>query len=229
VGTVKDLFFSGDSWVVRYVVVDTGRWLPGRQVLLSPHGLEQVYWPNRTMSVRQTRRQIEESPPVSEHEPVSRRREIELADYFEWPRYRNETAVDDPCAEAERAATGAAQLEADVTQETPDPNLRSAKEVIGYRVEASDGEIGRIQDFVLEDDAWIIRYLVVDTQRWLPWGSVLVSPTWTKGITWEGKLVLLDLAQDEVKGSPEFEPWAPVNRVYEERLYDYYGRPAYWR
>ncbi|MBK9166200.1 MAG: PRC-barrel domain-containing protein [Bryobacterales bacterium] len=109
-----------------------------------------------------------------------------------------------------------------------DPHLRSVREVSGYRIRAADGEIGRVADFIVDTDGWAIRYLVVDTRNWLPGRKVLVAPRWVQSIDWGDRLVHVRLHREDIKNSPEFDPNEPVNREYEARLYDYYGRPRYW-
>jgi hypothetical protein len=235
VGTIKDVFFSSDSWHVRYLVVDTGRWLPGRRVVLAPHAIDRTDWPSQSVFVLQTRKQIEDSPSVLEHEPVSRQKEAELAKHYQWPIYWGETeplgpdpVVRMPPVEAESEPSQSTNTDQATSSQTIDSDLRSAKEVIGNHVEATDGEIGYVQDFIVDDDFWTIRYLVIDTHRWLPYGSVLVSPDWATEVSWDQKKVRVDLTREQVKNSPEFNPYEPVNREYEEHLYNYYGRPAYW-
>jgi hypothetical protein len=114
-------------------------------------------------------------------------------------------------------------------EEDLDSHLRSVKEVKGYHIQALDGEIGHVEDFVTDDENWVLRYMVVDTKNWLPGKMVLVHPDWITKVSWEDSKVFVDLSRETIKDSPEFDPAAPVNRAYEERLYDYYGRPKYWR
>ena len=105
-------------------------------------------------------------------------------------------------------------------------SLRSAREVTGYGIDASDGSIGHVEDLVAEEGTWAVRWLVVDTRNWLPGGrKVLVSPRWIAGIRWNENSVRVDLDRDSIKDSPVYDPTMPINRAYEERLYDYYGRP----
>jgi hypothetical protein len=147
--------------------------------------------------------------------------------YYGWPYYWHGADVWGPVATPsdlrtiEKTETGA-----------PDPDkshLRSTKEVTGYHINAADGEIGHVEDFILDDSTWTLRYVVVDTRNWLPGRKVLVSPTWVRSVEWRERLVNLDLSRESVQNSPKYEPDAPVNREYETRLYDYYGRPAYWK
>jgi hypothetical protein len=109
-------------------------------------------------------------------------------------------------------------------------HLRSVKEVTGYQILATDGDIGHVEDFIVEDKLWLLQYLVVDTRNFLPGGrKVLVAPAWVNSVDWVGRSVSVDLSVDAVKNSPEYDPSEPVNRAYETRLYDYHGRPHYWK
>jgi hypothetical protein len=116
-------------------------------------------------------------------------------------------------------------------QEPPeegDPHLRSLDEVLGYHILASDGQIGHADDMIVDSDEWVIRYVVVDTRNWLPGKHVLIVPTSVQRVDWAERLLHLELTREQVSNAPEFDPSQPVNREYEARLYDYYGRPAYW-
>ena len=95
-------------------------------------------------------------------------------------------------------------------------------------MDASDGELGSISDFIVDDELWVVRYMVIDTGGWLPGRKVLVSPDWVKDVAWSDSAVSVDLSQSQIEGCPEYDPSKPVNRRYEVRLYDYYGRPGYW-
>jgi hypothetical protein len=106
--------------------------------------------------------------------------------------------------------------------------LQSTQEVIGYYIQASDGDIGHVEDFIADDAAWTMRYIVIDTRNWWPGKKVLVAPQWVTAVNWGESQVQVDLRCEDIKNSPEFDPAAPVNREYEERLYDFYGRPKYW-
>jgi len=101
--------------------------------------------------------------------------------------------------------------------------------VTGYHIQASDGEIGHVEDFVVDDEMWALRYVVVDTRNWLPGRKVLVSPQWASVVDWAQEKLWLDLTTDTIKNSPEYEPLAPIDRDYESVLHDYYGQPFYWK
>lgn len=232
IGNIHAFLFDDLTWTVRYLVVETGGWLTGRQVLLSPIVVDEPDWERHMLPVRLTQEQIREAPPVNADKPVSRQMEEELHTHYGWsPYWRNPMPPIGAGAMATAqaiAATAEEEAEEEKERRQRDVHLRSSREVIGYHIQARDGEIGHVDDFIAEDDTWIIRYLVVDTRTLLPGKKVLVAPTWVEKVDWVGRSVQVDLSRETIKDSPEFDPSAPVNRRYEIRLYDYYGRPRYW-
>ena len=232
IGKVDDFFFDGDKWTIKYLVVEIGNWLARQEVLLSPVTLGRPDWTAEVFPVKLTKKQVENSPEIDTEKPVSRQQEIKLHKHYGWPYYWMQapspglgtTAVPPSHYMPEPEQTGAATM----VIEDVDPHLRSTKEVTDYRIQAIDGEIGHVEDFIVDDEIWMIRYLVIDTRNWLPGKKVLVSPLWIESIEWGGAKVEVDLTREQIKTSPEFDPSMPVNRKYEERLYDFYGRPKYW-
>jgi hypothetical protein len=221
IGRVHGFYFDDLKWIIRYLVVDTGTWLPGRLVLLSPTALGRADGKSFVLPISLSKSQVENSPPIEADQPVSRQKESELHRYYGWHPYWSGTAVG--------LAVHAKQLEEENIEEGwGDPHLRSSREVIGYHIQARDGEIGHVEDFIADDDAWMVRYMVIDTHNWLPGKKVLIVPAWAKEIDWVEKKVHIDLKRDTIKAGPEFDPSEPVNREYEIRFYDYYGRPIYW-
>jgi len=209
VGTVKDLLFDGRLWKVRYLDVDTGHWLPGRRVILAPEVVRAADYAAQKLATSLTAEHVKDSPPLESDLPVSRQKEIELATYYSWGVYW-------------------ANIEHGPDQDEGDPNLRSTRNVSGYYIQATDGEIGHVEDFIVDDADWEIRYLVVDTRNWLPGRQVIIPPGWAQSIQWEARRVEVALARETIENSPEYDPNTPINRQYEEVFYDYYGRPTYW-
>jgi uncharacterized protein YrrD len=226
IGKAHDILFDDRQWRIRYLVVDTGTWLPGRKVLIFPIALAQPDWQRLAIPVGLSKERIHKSPTTEADKPVSKQHERELHTYFNWAPYWPEGA----------AAYGTAYPpipQADQEQNAPgndagDPHLRSTREVTGYHIQALDGQIGHVEDFILDDEDWTIRYLIIDTRNWLPGRKVIVSPMWIDRVSWSEKKVFWNLSQKEIKKAPEYDPSAPINREYEARLYDYYGRPAYF-
>jgi hypothetical protein len=226
IGKVHELYFDDFAWMVRYLVVDTGNWLAGRKVLLQPGVLGQPDWENQALPVQLTKEQVEHSPAISTDQPVSRQMEANLHTYYGWTPYWQTGLL----APGMRIATSEMMVRSgeDTEEGKGDPNLRSTREVIGYHIQARDGEIGHVEDLIVDDRLWTIHYLVIDTRNWLPGRKVLVAPAWAEQVSWAERKVHLDLSRETVKDSPEYDPSMPVNRAYEFRLYDYYGRPKYW-
>ena len=229
IGKVKDFLFDEAHWTIRWMVADTGRWLPGRKVLVSPVSLGVPDWGSRLLPVRLTKAEIENAPALDADAPVSRTYEKKWFDRYGWSCYWGGVGVwGGAVYPAELSTRGEKRAEVPETPEDEGNALRSVREVADYAAKARDGDIGHVEEFVMEDNSWIIRYMVVDTRNWMPGRKVLVSPEWIDSVKWPERRVALGLSRESVKHSPEYDPRQPVNREYEKRLYDYYGRPVYW-
>ena len=232
IGSVQDLYFDDRTWTVRYVVVDTGAWLPGRQVLISPFAFQAVPGASR-LRTSLTKKQIENSPSPDSDRPVNRQREVEFSRYYGYPYYwagpYRWGALAYPGLPLEAPQPSPVDEEMLARElEGGDPNLRSARDVMGYYINATDGDIGHVEDFLIDDETWAIRYIIVDTRNWLPGRHVLVSPEWIKEVSWQDSKVYVDLSKRHIEAAPEFDPSMPLDREHEERLYDYLGRSKYW-
>ncbi|MGD2109094.1 MAG: PRC-barrel domain-containing protein [Phycisphaerae bacterium] len=231
-GKVDDFFFDDSNWRVRYFVVDTARWLGGRRVLISPVAVDRADWAAHQLCVNLTKDQVEKSPGIEADEPVSRQMEKQLTSYYAWPVYWGPPGAELSPALAEgRARAAVAKAHEPKTSAPADEGectLRSIKEVTGYKIEAADGGIGHVEDFIADEEDWTIRYMVVDTRNWLPGKKVLIAPWMIRSVRWGDTKVHLEMTRDQVRAAPEYDPSAPVNREYESRFYDYYGRPEYW-
>ena len=226
IGKVKDFYFDDRYWTIRYLVVDTGTWLASRQVLVSPHALGPVNPEAHHIAVNLTKKQIEGSPSLDSDKPVSRQFEEEYYGYYGWPVYWSgpdmwgsyPTIVPDP--EQWRKPTEAGKAW--------DPHLRSMHDVSGYHIQAADGEIGHVADFVIDDASWAIRYLIIDTQNWWPGKKVLVAPQWIDRVSWIESKVFINLTRESIQRSPEYSEDALITREYETGLYRHYDRRGYW-
>jgi hypothetical protein len=229
IGKTVDFYFDDKFWTIRYLVAETHVWLPGKKVLISSHLFtEHPVWDKNEFPVELTKQKIKDSPDIDTAKPVSREKELELLQHYSWPVYWQGTPLMTvPPVPAMYTPPKKQSPPASQEQES-DTHMRSVKEVDGYHLKAKDGRIGHIKDFIVDDENWSIRYIVVDTGKWLPGKKVLVAPYWIVEFRWLGSLVIIDLNREEIRQSPPYDPEAPVNREYEERLYDYYGKPKYW-
>jgi sporulation protein YlmC with PRC-barrel domain len=228
IGTVRDFYFDDDQWGVRYLVVETGTfWQEPTRVLVSPVAFDTADWATQRFQVDLTRDKVKNCPSADSDKPVSRQFERDYFRYYGWPVYWGYDGLWGNWAyPGKLALDGPDPLAEDLAHS--DPHLRSLHEVVGYHLMGSDGEIGHIKDFIVDDETWAVRYLVVDTSNWWSGKDVLVPPHWVERISWAENQVYVSLPREAIKNAPEWHPEAPVNREFEVRLYDYYGRPTYW-
>jgi hypothetical protein len=211
IGRVNDLYVDDQNWAVRYLVADTGSWMPGRLVLISPHAFGKLYQGGKVLVVNLTRQQIEESPSIESHKPVSRQYEEEYHRYYGWPFYwqggqlwgMSAFPVLSPpprrLPDEQSTAKGG-------KHKSDDSHLRSAKAMIGYHIQATDELIGRVTDFVMDDKNWSIQYVVVDTGHWLSGKRVMISPNQINRISWDESKMHVNSTKKAVLRSPIFDP-----------------------
>lgn len=226
IGKVHDFYFDTEEWEIRYLVVDTGPWILGRKVLISPVALEQPVWIAQKFPVNLTREQVENSPDIDTEKPVSRQQQRAIHEYFRWPSYWQNPFSSSPAA-VTTMQNEMVSVKEKLAEDT-DAHLRKAKEVIGYNVEGRDESIGKVDDFILDDENWVLRYLVLDAGSIMQEKKVLIAPFWISWVRYDNKEVSIDLTKQMIEDSPAFDHNTPIQREYEEVLYDFYGRPYYW-
>ena len=229
-GTVDQLYFDDQTWAIRYLTVETGGWLGGRQVLISPMSIIGADWQSKRLDVALTKNQVENAPNIDTHKPVSRQHEAAYLSYYGYPYYWEGPylwgSAYYPSGLANPAFTAA---NADkIRMESADSHLRSTEFVTGYHIEAKDGEIGHVDRFIIDEEAWAIRYLEVATQNWWPGKKVLLSPAWVERVSWEESKVFVGVTRKAIQSCEEYIDGTPITREYENRVYFHYGRPPYW-
>ena len=226
IGKVKEFYFDDQHWAIRYLIAETGTWLTGRQVLISPYALVAVNNEKQNIEINLTRKQIEESPPLESDKPVSQQFEDAYYGFYGWPLYWGGPymwgaypfIVRDP-----------EKLKEHTQGETTwDPYLRSTRDVTGHHIQAADGEIGHVEDFIFDDETWAIRYLIINTQNWWPGKKVLVSPQWIERVSWIESKVFVNLTCETIRQSPEYTEESLLTRDYETELHRHYNRRGYW-
>ena len=246
VGSIDDFYFDDHSWTVRYVIVDTGSWLVDRRVLISTDAITAISSAPETVSINLTKEQIENSPTIDMEQPVSRQHELELQTYYGWPGYWTVSPLMGMPMMATPMGVPAGVAEAEMVERTEDDallgdvsptneqrtiadsNLRSVREVTGYHIHATDGDIGHIQAIFAGENDWIIRYFLVDTRNWWPGKHVLLARDWVENIEWRDRSITVNVTREQVKDSPEYDPHEPVSHSYESALHNYYMFPGYW-
>ena len=223
VGTVEEVYFDDEQWVVRYLVVDTGRWLSRRRALISPNAVQSIDWQRNAIPVNLSRAQVEGSPGIDTAKPVSRQQEAAYHRYYDYPPYWQSTMlwassampVIAPLDTQIREEEEEAHRQADARLAGADHHLRSSRVVLSCRIEASDDLIGNVADFLFDEKTWAMRYLIVDTRHWLHGKHVLISPRWIRAIHWSERTLTMALKRREIEQSPEYDPEYATSREYE--------------
>lgn len=229
IGKVKEFYFDDQHWVVRYLVVDTGGWLSGRRVLISPHAVTGEI--REAIPINLSRQQVEKSPAPESDLPVSRQFERKYHAYYNWPMYWHGPYIWGVAAlpyHGPIESVESARAPVEEEKEEGDPHLRSTRTVAAYQIQARDGEIGRVEDFMIDDTDWSIRYLLIDTATWWAGKKVLIPPSWASAISWHDSKVFIDLERQTIKAAPEYPGDKYLSRDYEERLHQHYNRSGYW-
>jgi len=226
IGSAREFFFDDQYWAVRYLVANTASWLSDRKVLISPYSLSGVNSSDEKVSVQLTKKEIEDSPSINSDEPVSNQFEGAYNGYYGYPEYWGGSYMwgGYPYIMRDRSRWGLSASEA----KNWDRHLRSTQEVTGYHLLALDGEIGHVDDFIIDDETWAIRYLVVATKNWWPGKKVLISPKWIESVSWDAREVAIGLTRETIKAAPEYTDESLLTRDYETGLYGHYNREGYW-
>ncbi len=233
-GKVEDILIDDQTWEMRYLVVDTGSWLSGRSVLVSSTAVRRPDWSGQFIPVSLTKQQIEASPPLEKDKPVTRDFEEVIHMHFDWEPYwvrgplEGTRKVEQEEAEEEEEREEEEARRAESATDEPNRHLRRVNEILGYHIHASDGDIGHIDDFIVDDEGWILRYAIVDTHNWLPDRKVLIAMSWLEDIHEDTSKIDVDLTREQVKNSPEWDTKTTLRRPYEELLFDHYKREKYW-
>lgn len=220
IGSIEQAYFDDQHWRVRYFVVHTGGWLLGRDVLIAPRAVAGVDDENKRIALDLSRGQVENAPPIDRARPVSRHYEVEYHRHYGWPPYWESSAFGMPVP----PVVPQPETPAEPVGAPDDPHLRDSGEVMGYRLQARDGELGHVHDLVLDDQDWRVRYFVVDTRNWWPGKKVLVAPLWVDRVSWADGAIYVDLERELIRTAPAYDPDQIIGHDDEVRLYAHYGK-----
>jgi hypothetical protein len=234
-GTVVDFLFDDATWRVRWLVVDCGTWLTGRKTLIHPSAILRADLEQQRFLVSLTKAQVEKSPELAEHQPVSQQMENQLYTYYGWDPlwsgpYLSETPGEMAWPYMAPPYFGLGLTDVahgkGASSHGADRRLRSVNEVTGYHIHAVDGEIGHVENFMIDDADWSIHYFIVDTRNWWPGKRVLISPLAVKSIDWFDRHIELDVSREKIKSSPPWDPFDAFSQLYAKRLHNHYGWPG---
>jgi hypothetical protein len=232
IGSVEDFYFDDEQWVIRYLVVRTGSCFSNRRVLISPVSIRQSGWTSGVIPAALTMEQVRNSPAIDTERPVSRQFEKAYYGYYGYPCYWGGMGLwgAHPYPSMMTPSLSHTPGEADIARERrekEDPHLRSCDAVTGYHVHAADGEIGHVRGYLLDEQSWAIRFLILDTSNWWLGHQVLLAPEWIDRVDWARSIVSTELTRQAVQKAPTFDPALLLDASGERSLYSHYGRPAY--
>ncbi len=234
IGRLDEFLFEDDSWTIRWLVIDTGGWLERKRVLISPVAFVGMDWEHGNIRLNMARERVEGSPDIDTDKPVSRQQEMDHFLYYGWSYYWGGTGLWGDGMYPGTLATGPAPVsdashpgEYGSRETKGDPHLRSMREVAGYGIHALDGDIGHVEDFLLDVQEWRIRYLVADTRNWLPGRKVALPCGWVEDIRWTESRVHVRLQKEAIRHAPEIDPLLPLSEEEEKRLHEHFDRKVF--
>jgi uncharacterized protein YrrD len=225
IGTITDVYFDDARWTIRYLVVETGGWLSGRRVLISPMSFRTPDWDKEEIHVDLSRRQVEESPGIDTEKPISRQQEEEFYRHYDYPLYwvgpllwgfgafppiGGMFSRDRDAGTSSGEGMDAAHV---------DSHLRSTADVIGYHIRATDDTVGHVDDFLFDEKDWSIQFMIVDTRNWLPGKHVLISPQRIDSVSWPDRHVFVNVTRRAIEASPEYDADHPPTPEERNDLY----------
>ncbi len=224
IGSLEEFLFDDRDWTIRWLAVETGLWLPGRQVILPPSVFEQPDPARRAMPARLTKQQVKDAPPIDAAGPVLRRHEADIFAYYRVQPYWDAGSYAPPAGVAVPGPIGVhADMEA--AGSAPPPTLCSTRGMTGFHVQASDGGIGHIEDFLVDTGNWSIQSIVIDTRDWWPGKKVRISPKRLTDLDFDGETIGVDLTRQEIEQGPQYDPHATAGPAYRDTVPDFYWYP----
>ncbi|MEJ6978874.1 PRC-barrel domain-containing protein [Pedobacter sp. P351] len=224
IGKVKDFYFDDQTWKIRYLVLETGNWLFGRKVLLSPVSLQTPNWDAKIFPVNLTKDQIKHSPDIDADQPISREQEDELHSHYAWPYYEGAGVgfmttgmiggVVAPGIPFEERISDEVHHHEDEKHPVRERHLRNVKRLSGYDIHATDAVLGVVEDLIVDDGNWTLPGLVIEAGNWYSGNKILISTKHVQKIEWEVSEVYVDLTSDDLKHSPEFTYDKPINEDF---------------
>lgn len=210
IGEVAEFYFEDSTWMIRYLIVETGNWFLNRKVLISPYALLKRDKETCILPVNLSREQIKTSPDVDTDKPVSRQQDLELYGHYAWPAYAGsgfyaggaEAVMDDAPIIDEKILT---EADANDKRSDDDLHLRSTKTITGYHIHAIDGDFGHVSDFIVDDSNWKIMFLVVDSHNWFGGKKYLIETNAVKEIQWDNSKVVLNITKAGIEDCSLFD------------------------
>lgn len=211
IGHVKDFCFDDNTWTIRYLVVETGNWLFGRKVLISPVALLQPDWDKKSFPVNLTKEQVQSSPDISLNHPLSAEQTERLSSHYSWP-YQEESGIGfmttgmvggvvAPGIPLDERISD--ELHHHPSAESGERHLHAVKHTTRFDIHASDGVIGEASDFLI-DENWRIQSIVAETGSWFSGKKLLLNVSNIQRVEWETSAIYYSDSLATLKSSQDF-------------------------
>ena len=224
IGNVKEFIFDDKFWAVRYLIANTGTLFTGKKIMISPYLMQSVDYEKEAINIDLTKEQIKDSPEFDE-DKISAEDESNYSSYYGTPSYRSGPNMWGAQSSLIRDRN---RWGNNLGEDSWNSTLRRTSVVDDHDIHANDGDIGHVDDFIIDDESWAIRYLIVDTKDWVPGKKVLISPEWIECISWDESKVFVNLTRDAIKQAPEYYEDLVISREFEDQLFRHYNREGYW-
>ncbi len=239
---IEDIYFDDISWSIRYFVADIGTWLSARLVLVSPEAIRRYSEESKTFQTNLTRQQIIDSPAFDSEKTVSRQHEENLRQFYGWspywfasrdiyplagiymyPLYGASLSHEGGWREDQLPPTVAGDVQTRVDQDKEqEVHLRSFNEVLNYSLRAIDGDIGELDDLLIESETWRITHIIADARKWWPGGQFVIDRGLVQDISWNDRNIVVSMTRDEVKDAPPYDRDRGISHSDEIILSHYY-------
>jgi sporulation protein YlmC with PRC-barrel domain len=226
IGSVQELYFDDRNWAIRYLVVKAGGWLLSREVLLAPAAVVEISDVHGTLRLALTKDQIRRATPIESAKPLSREYEEAYFRHFAWAPYW-EPGPTEWGSTVPFPETPPMPIDTTLPADAPkNPHLRSSREITGYNIQAHNGTVGHVEDLVVDDETWTVRYVEVDTRNWLPGKKVLLQTMRIDHVSWADRSVAVLLTKQAIQSAPAYDPSKLITPTYEVQLFKHYGTQA---
>lgn len=234
IGEVKDFYFDDETWTVRYMIVSSEK----GDILISTFSVREFDRLSKSLKSNLSAKKVISAPRADLVRPVSKLEEERLANYYGWPMYWVWGGATSGVGMYPPEAISSAntpeineyyqkqyqELQAKIEKST----LRSYKEIIHYGIDTGNEKFGQVEDLLVDDDTFKIRYVVIDTIRFFPSKNVLVASEWIEDVSWDERVFRTNLSKESIKKSPSYEKSHSPDRNFEEKLHANYGLSGYW-
>lgn len=213
-GKVAEFYFDDETWIIRYMVVETGNWLFNRKVLIPHKALGSVDWDEGIFHVNLTMKQVSDSPDIDSKMTISRAQEIELYSHYSYSNYWGEPFYTESASAMVANSIPSAEAVQMPKKQKKDSHLCSSEKIKGFQIQTHEGMAGLVADFIVDDVTWMLNFMVISRHNRSQDENMLISPKWIEEIDWIESKVSVNISKETIEQGPGFDPLIPVARDF---------------